>query len=398
MENAVFLGWVPDVKPNAVVTTMEEQNAYNTIYRAGAVVVLNKDVTLYALWAKDADNNGRPDYAEQLTITAGAGDGGSIAPDGKTVVNWGGRQEYQIQVSNGYKLSAVTVDGNSVGVSSEEVPTALVKNTDGTYTYTFADVIEDHVILVTFSKNGGGGGGGGGSVEPAPTPEPNRPQWNPDIPQLTTDDHFAYMQGDNEGLFQPNNQISRAEVVAVLARLMCGGMDVPKADTCAFTDVSANAWYYDYVAYLEKYHIINGLGDGTFAPERSITRAEFAAMIMRYFLTDDYTGDPIFTDVDEDYWAYDAINKAHYYGFVQGYTDGTFAPNQSIRRAEAVTIINRVLEREADQKYVNDHIGDLKLYPDVPNTYWAYYDILEASNSHDFKKAGNNVESWTKIR
>ena len=392
-ENAVFLGWVPDTAPAEIVDSKEAQDAYTTLYRAGGSFVITANTRLYALWAKDADNNGRPDYAETPEITASAGVGGSVSPDGKTSYVWGQEKVvYTIRADKGYSFSGVTVDGKAVAVSTEKEPTALVKNGD-TYTYTFDIVTEDHVILATFRANSGGGGGGTIVV---PDEKP-RPKPNPDMPELVTDDHFAYIQGTPEGNFEPNGEISRAEVATILTRLICGGLEVPGGKTSSFTDVSADAWYYDAVAYLEQYKLIQGVGDGRFEPERSITRAEFAAMMMRFFVVEKYQGDPIFSDVDSDHWAYDYINEAHAYGFVLGYTDGSFGPEQKIRRAEAVTLVNRVLEREADQDYIQAHKDQMVTYADTPETHWAYYAILEASNAHDFRY-NKNDEVWKNLR
>ncbi len=393
---AVFLGWVPDEAPAEVVTSREEAEAYTTVYQAGARLSMKEGgITLYALWGKDENGNGRPDYAENPQITAGAGTGGTIAPSGKTEYVYGAANiAYTITVEDGYSFSGVTVDGAAVAVSTAEAPTALVQNEDGTYTYTFASVTEDRVIVATFAKNGGGGGGG---VTPEPEPVvPERPDWNPNVPQLETEEHFAYVQGSSEGTFNPNEQITRAQVAVILARLMNGGMDkIPDGLTSSFTDVKPGAWYYNAVAYLERYNLINGMGDGTFQPDRSITRAEFATMVMRYFLVDPYTGAPIFSDLSSDHWAYDSINSAHAYGFVQGYTDGSFAPDQKIRRAEAVVMLNRVLQRSADKEYIQSHQDVLNTYPDVTGSHWAYYEIMEAANGHDHTTEKDGSESWT---
>ena len=392
----MFLGWVPDEAPAEVVTSREEAAAYTTVYQAGARLSMKEGgITLYALWGKDENGNGRPDYAENPQITAGAGTGGTIAPSGKREYVYGAANiAYTITVEDGYSFSGVTVDGAAVAVSTAEAPTALVQNEDGTYTYTFASVTEDRVIVATFAKNGGGGGGG---VTPDPEPVvPERPDWNPNVPQLETEEHFAYVQGSSEGTFNPNEQITRAQVAVILARLMNGGMDkIPDGLTSSFTDVKPGAWYYNAVAYLERYNLINGMGDGTFRPDRSITRAEFAAMVMRYFLVDPYTGAPIFSDLSSDHWAYDLINSAHAYGFVQGYTDGSFAPDQKIRRAEAVVMLNRVLQRSADKEYIQSHQDVLNTYPDVTGSHWAYYEIMEAANGHDHTTEKDGSESWT---
>ncbi len=191
---------------------------------------------------------------------------------------------------------------------------------------------------------------------------------------------FAYINGIG-GLFYPGEQITRAQVATIIARLMVGGMDIPTGYTTSFVDVPEGAWYYDAVAYIEFFGIVEGDGKGHFEPERFITRAEFTAMLMRFFKLERYDGEPIFSDLDESHWAYDYLNMAHAYGFVEGYTDGTCCPDQNIRRGEAVTLINRILGRELTPEYVAEHLDELTTFPDVSPAHWAYYHILAAANS-----------------
>ena len=120
--------------------------------------------------------------------------------------------------------------------------------------------------------------------------------------------------------------------------------------------------------------------------------------MMRFFAEEEYEIDPIFTDVPTTHWAYSYISLAHSYGFVQGYADGSFGPDRNIRRSEAVAIINRVLGREADKQFIRDHQQELsKLYPDVPETYWAFNYIVEASLDHDFNYE-EGVEFWKNFK
>ncbi len=138
------------------------------------------------------------------------------------------------------------------------------------------------------------------------------------------------------------------------------------------------------------------IGNDQFAPERAITRAEFTAIAMR-FATLDTTGINIFSDVTENDWFYDYVVGSIQYGWITGYEDGTFRPNHTISRAEVTTITNRMLGRSADESYVNDHSSELKSFTDVTNAHWAYYQIVEATNSHDFEKTDGS-ETWNNIK
>ena len=141
--------------------------------------------------------------------------------------------------------------------------------------------------------------------------------------------------------------------------------------------------------------MINGVSDDRYEPERSITRAEFTAIAMR-FAKLPTGGKNIFSDVTESDWFYDVVVGSIQYGWINGYSDGTFRPNATITRAEVTAIINRMLGRSADTAYVDGHVDELRLFPDVEKGYWAYYPIVEATNAHDYQKNGAN-EQWTAL-
>lgn len=186
-----------------------------------------------------------------------------------------------------------------------------------------------------------------------------------------------YIQGIEENgalVFKPDADMSRAEVAAIIARTLTVKMEEGKSYYDGqFSDVSANDWYADYVGFLNGLGVIKGYDDGTFKAEAPITRAEFVAMVMR--VEGVVTGDSRFTDVESDYWAAELIASANAKGVVKGYEDNTFRPTNPITRAEAVTIVNRILG------WLDELNADMK-FTDVDESYWAYDAILNASTAH----------------
>lgn len=181
-----------------------------------------------------------------------------------------------------------------------------------------------------------------------------------------------YVYGYEDGTFGAAREITRAEVVAMVSRLLKNPIDENKNYDTNFTDVAADAWYKNYIGFLAQYNIVEGYGDGTFAPANKITRAEMTAILARaakFQLTGSAT---TFSDVDNSFWAKAYIATMAEKGLVNGYPDGTFAPNKNITRAETVTILNRML----DDSTVSGSI----IPADVDSSYWAYNDIVKAMN------------------
>ena len=196
--------------------------------------------------------------------------------------------------------------------------------------------------------------------------------------------------------------MTRSEAATIFARLLAqrNGERITAPTKTTFPDVPVNAWYAGYVSYLARYGIAVGYTDGLFHRDEPITRAEFTAMAVRFFDTygdgdpaimEEYSG---FWDVSPGHWAAGYIADAARYGWVVGYGDGTFHADDAITRAEVVTIVNRLLGREADQEYIADNPRGLILFPDVSKDYWAYYDILEAANGHTASM--EDAETWLK--
>ena len=234
-----------------------------------------------------------------------------------------------------------------------------------------------------------------------PTPPPYIPPVDPDEPAdpddtgvsdlLNTEDHIQYLFGYPDGTFGPENNMTRAEVAQMFYNLL---LDQDVEITKTFDDVPANAWYAKAVNTLASLDIISGVGDNKFEPERSITRAEFTAMALKFAVGGE-EGENIFSDVDEDDWFYEAVVNSIQYGWIHGYGDGTFRPNNPITRAEVTAIVNNMLGRAADEDFVDEHAEELTQFSDIEK-HWAYYHIVEATNDHDYTKPSSG-ENWTKL-
>lgn len=296
------------------------------------------------------------------TITASAGEHGSISPSGKVSVVKGADAAFVFQPEEGYKVADVLVDGISVGAVGS---------------YTFEKVSGNHTISVTFVK-------GSDVADPTDT---GVADW------LITGEHIQYLSGYGEGLFGPTDAMTRAQAAQMFYNLLLE-KDIPI--TTSFTDVDEGEWYAQAVHVLASLGILNGVGDGRFEPQRWITRAEFTAIAMR-FAKLDTSGSDIFPDVNREDWFYDQVVCAVQYGWINGYADGTFRPDNTITRAEVTAIANRMLGRSADQDYINDHQQELTQFTDASPYYWAYYDIMEAVNEHSSTKQ-NGVESWSDVK
>ena len=202
-------------------------------------------------------------------------------------------------------------------------------------------------------------------------------------------DHRAYLNGYPDGTFGPEKPMTRAEAAQMFYNLL---LDRDVENSAAFTDVAPGAWYEKAVNALASLGIITGYEDGTFRPENTITRAEFVTMAMRFANEpENYVNS--FSDVSASAWYYEAVAGAAHYGWLNGYPDGTFRPNASITRAEVATAMNRVLERECDKNYVNKHADELLSFADLAPAHWAYYDVAEASNGHGYVRTPE--ENWT---
>ena len=194
----------------------------------------------------------------------------------------------------------------------------------------------------------------------------------------------AYISGFPDGTFKPGKEVTRAEAVRMFVKLVNNGAELPKNPTTSFKDAN-NAWYSDEINYAVAKGFIKGYSDGTFKPNQAITRAEFAQMISA-FVKNGYPGTGSFKDV-KGHWASDAISALYGNKNIKGYGDGTFKPDQKLTRAEAVTILNSVFGRNTKStSFANVSEAGLKRFSDVSKSHWAYYEILDASNGHNAAK------------
>lgn len=307
------------------------------------------------------NNNGGGTVSSSFVIKASAGNGGIISPSGNVSVKRGDDQTFVINPVNGYRIADVIVDGKSV---------------DAVSLYTFENVRANHTIEVVFTKLN--------SIVADPT-ETGVAGW------LQTREHIAYLGGYGNGLFGPNDNMTRAQVAQMFYNLLLE-KDIPV--TTSFSDVPADAWYAKAVNTLASLGIIKGIGNDQFAPNRTITRAEFTVIAMRFANVSATVTNP-FSDIASSDWYYTAVTSAVSYGWITGYSDGTFKPMATITRAEVATIVNRMLARTADRTFVDS--SAVTRFDDVPATYWAYYNIAEATTAHTHTIDNDGVESWGRL-
>ena len=308
---------------------------------------------------------------EVRIITATAGDNGRITPTGDVAVPKGESKTFTITPDSGYHIKDVLVDGKSVGAVS---------------TYTFENVVDNHTIHATFARKH--------------TPTPSTP--TVEIPDddalgLNTTDHFAYIVGYGNGEVRPQNNITRAEVATIFVRLLTDDVrDENLTKTNRYSDVAATSWYNTAVSTLSSMGIITGYPDGTFRPNAAITRAEFAAIAARFDNDGDKTAAK-FSDI-ATHWAKDEISIAYNNGWITGYPDGTFGPQRDITRAETMTLVNRVLNRQPETE--DDLLPNMTVWTDNANPKaWYYLAVQEATNSHYYEfKTNSQYEKWTELR
>ena len=253
------------------------------------------------------------------------------------------------------------------------------------------NITGDTVFTYTYDKKSGGSGGSGGSHKPTVTiPD--------DVPTgLNGKDHYAYVVGYPDGMVYPQKNITRAEVATIFFRLLKDETrEANMTKSNGYNDMKDGAWYTCAVSTLSKMGIIKGYEDGSFKPDASISRAEFAAIAARFDPDGDKTP-ATFSDVSS-HWAKDEISIAANHGWIKGYEDGSFKPDQKITRAETMTLVNRVLKRLPETK--DDLHKDMKTWPDNQNeSAWFYLAVQEATNSHyqKLKKDGTH-ETWESMR
>ena len=227
--------------------------------------------------------------------------------------------------------------------------------------------------------------------------------WKADeTPELEKGDHSAYIIGYPDGTVRPEQHITRAEVATIFFRLLTDeAREENWSSTNNYNDVPETQWYNNAVSTLSNMGIIKGYPDGSFKPNAPITRAEFAAIATR-FSKSTADEDASFTDVSKSFWASKEIAKAEKLGWIKGDGDGKFRPNDNIKRYEVMIMVNRVLERAVDKEGICE---DVIKWSDNPEGKWYYYDVQEATNSHEFARTDRPVkgqsfcyEEWIKLK
>ena len=339
-------------------------------------------------------------------------------------VSVGDTLTYTITVTNtgNVDLTNVTVTdtmSNGRTVNWVNLPEGVTENADGTLTIASLPTGGDPVTLtanyvvlridansdlsntVKVTGQTPDGGTTEDEMTTPPTPvdpiTPIRPPVDPDKPELNTEDHYAYIVGYPDGNVKPEGNITRAEVATIFFRLLTDeSRDEFWSQTNPYSDVSEDDWYNNAVSTLTNAGIIDGYEDGTFKPNGNITRAEFATIAVRFFEAT-YEGENLFPDID-GHWAQDYINEAANAGIVDGYPDGTFGPQKLITRAEAMTMVNRTIDRHPHEDHL---LEDMIVWPDNPETAWYYEQVQEATNSHEYTMntddEQNPYEIWTEL-
>ncbi len=291
--------------------------------------------------------------------------------------------------------------------------TTAISSNQITKEYTFTGVkngeaeIPAELIVRKYTSSGVGGGQFGVPGLPIPGEDGESPvdpdtPVEPDIPvdpsitgvasSLNTKDHFAYIEGYPDGTVRPEDNITRAEATTVIYRLL----NAEKRESIFTTentldDVTIDLWYNKAVSSMNRGGYVVGYEDGNFYGDNSITRAELVTILARFANAN--TADVTFTDVDASHWAYEYIATAVANKWLKGYEDGSFRPEQMITRAEAATMINRALNRGVGEKGI---LEGTKEWPDNAKTAWYYYEMLEATNDHTYT-GSRPSEVWNSL-
>lgn len=333
----------------------------------------------------ESDNYG---YTVTVNSTANTSAQGTIPENGTAAAafhnyrNSGQTTRYTLNfdTNGGNNIPSITKDSGTVIDLAGYVPTRSGHTFEGWYIdpglttkVTSVTLARNMTVYAKWTSNGGS--------------NPVTP------PDLDAENHIAYVYGYTDGTVGPNRNITRAETAVMLYRLLKPERrNAIMTTSNKFSDVSSKHWYNTEVSSMANGGYIRGYEDGTFGGEKSITRAEFTTMLVRFLGAK--PGSTVFRDVSTTHWAHNDIATAASYGWVSGYTDGTFKPDQSITRAEAMCIINRVLNRGVDK---DSSLSSFKKWPDNPSSAWYYYEVIEATNTHDYTGTRPS-EDWIKVK
>ena len=430
----IYNSGTTDSKGEAVVggylVTVTDTDTKNPV--ANAAVALHKDNSI----SIRLPNSRLLDYADQTTVTVQLVKDKSAVPDMSiavtdkndnyaadktnkagqiTVPTSSGKTNEDGKVTTGYEdadgdrwtltVKVIRTDtkrpisGSAVSIGKTgNITVKLPDGTDLDAKHQVTVIVTDHKKAPQQGKNVTVKGDLGQSA--AGKTDKNGELTVPEVEQ--TERHGVYIVGYTDGTFGPSRSMTRSEAAAIFARLLAekNGDTISTAANTKFADIPAHAWYSGYVKYLSNNGITYGKSKTSFAPNDAITRAEFTTMAVRFFdvygdgdaeIMEQFSG---FNDVSSGYWAAEYIKYAALHGWINGYGDGSFHADREINRAEVVTIVNRLLGREADEDYIADNLRKLNTFPDVSRKHWAYYAVMEAANAHT--AILGDSESWGK--
>lgn len=383
-----------------------------------------KDVTLNGTWTFTKDENGDkiPDERQIfVNYRSNAERYGTVSAEAANKVFTFTEEEIAAAKENGDKLSVRKLHAQATETSDGDFDRWTTSADFGTLfpvrsatldvevTFTVDQLGETLEVVANFDRETGGGGAHHPDARDDDDDDNDRDDEDDteesideevplaETPWLNTEDHYAYIIGYSEdGTVRPNANISRAEVATIFFRLLTDeARDQFWMTSNNFSDVLPNDWYNNAVSTMVNMGIIQGYEDGTFRPNANITRAEFAAIAARFMSSGYDVEEDLFTDI-ANHWARESINDAAMAGWINGYEDGAFRPDAAITRAEAVTLVNNVLQRKPDA----DHMFDSMIkWPDNPEGTWYYEAIQEATNSHDYDLFEDaEYETWTALR
>lgn len=342
--------------------------------------------------------SGKTDQVGQLTVPTGSG---KTNEDGKATAGYedadGDRWTLTIKVEHTDTGRPIPNAEVAIGKTGN-ITVKLPDGTDLDKNHRVTVIVTDHKKAPQQGKNVAVKGDLGQSA--AGKTDKNGELTVPEVEQAER--HGVYIVGYTDGTFGPSRSMTRAEAAAIFARLLAekNGDTISTVANTRFTDIPAHAWYSGYAKYLNNNGVTYGKSKTIFAPDDAITRAEFTTLAVRFF---DVYGDGDaeimeqyrdFNDVSDGYWAAAYIKAAAKHGWINGYGDGSFRADDEINRAEVVTIVNRLLGREADADYIADNLRKLNTFSDMSKRHWAYYAVMEAANAHT--AILGDSESWGK--
>lgn len=336
-------------------------------YKTGDRITMTGNVILYAQWTRNSSGDDS-DTGYTLRLT-------------------------KLDAGNGTPLSGAKFELWRVGARSD---TRLGVYETNRYGWTQAEVSQsgDYYWVETVPPEGYRLGGG---KHPTNTGKNSRiTVYNTEaaVPALFTDDHYAYIVGVPGGTVRPNDSMTRAGVATIFFRLLKDSVrDANLLTGCTYTDVPDGHWANTAISTMTGLDIVRGYDAAAFGPGDPITRAQFAAICAR-FDTGKSNGSRTFSDI-EGHWAKAYIERAAELGWISGFQDGTFRPDAYITRAQAVTMINRMLNRLPEDP--SDLLPGMNVWPDCGPGDWFYLAIQEATNSHDFKRKAGSYETWTRL-